>query len=190
MTTASEYLQRKRPNEATCDVLLNPALATEHARLRAEITDAEAEATRTNDRTPTITAARLKERLAELETNIRAETVTFRFQGCGTLRFREMLDECPPTPIDNRSGLDYEAAKFGPLLIAECAAEPTFTLDEARKLWAEWTDAEVSRVFNTAMAANRVVRDVPFTRDATGKTGTSERNSTTAPHEESHTGIS
>ena len=78
------------------------------------------------------------------------------------------------------------------MIIAASGVDPEWTLEEAQQIWddPDWGNGEVTHIYNTAMAANRTVRDVLFTLPVTEQTGSSDSNSITPPNEEYLTGIS
>lgn len=78
---------------------------------------------------------------------------------------------------------------FQPALIAACAVEPEFTVEQAREAWEEWTEFDADRLFLTAFHLNESPPAVAlgFTLPGSALISGSGQNSTTAPTEESPT---
>lgn len=115
-------------------------------------------------------------RLAE---QVEATRQTFVFEGIGRRQFNELLESAPPKEED----IEFDPDIFIPALLAAGCVEPGLTLEQAQRIYDEWTDAEVTALFLAAFGANRTARDIPFINAGTDTTQDSGSNSITAPVE-------
>ena len=130
----------------------------------------------------------LAAQLAEVRQQIEDDEIEFVFQAMPRNRYSDLLEEHPPSDEDKEAGLAFNADTFPPALIAECLIEPEgVDVQEATRIWAEWSDAECEMLLANAIAVNRSLKDIPFTKSDTGETASSDVSSTIAPIGESLT---
>lgn len=98
--------------------------------------------------------------------------------------YRALIDAHPP--LGDQKG-DWNPDTFPPALIAACAVEPEFTVEQATEAWETWETDEASRLFLTAFYLNEQAERLNFMLLGSAKTSGSEQNSTTAPPSESPT---
>ena len=98
-----------------------------------------------------------------------------RFRSIPRPDYRRLLDEHPP--VDEADNWNEDT--FPPALIAACAVEPPFTLDEATELWNTWDAGDAGQVFMAVWALNER-SSVGFISPGSAPTGGSGPNSNTA----------
>ena len=152
---------------ATARVLLRQDLLAEHARLDAELTQAIVDDEREN-RIPV--APQLMCALDELEAEIDAAKVEFRFRAIGKRPWADLLKQHPPTKDQQRAGLDHNPETFPAAAIAASCVEPTLTVDEAERLeralnasqfdvlWAKCIDANIGGTSDPKSSAAGLIR--------------------------------
>lgn len=179
-----EALAAKRPPAVEVRLVLDQSLVTAWEAASRAAMESERSSGKSND--PKIhAAARLAaDRLQEAKAAMLAAEVTFKFQGIGRKRFTRLLEAAPPTP---GSELEFDTDLFVAPLLAACAVDPSMTLEQAQTIVDDWTEAEVTKLFMAAWAANRMVKDVPFTEAASEPMRLSEQTWSTAALEESLT---
>ncbi len=182
---AAEIRKRKRPATVSLRLLLDGALRTEYDRLVAAAAVAERLAAKTNDRQVHIRRDELAAQVTELGEKMLDEQTTFVFSAIPRRDFNDLMaDAQPPRPEDDDADLPFDSSKFVPALLSACAVEPKIDEEFAAEIYNEWSDGEVTALFNAAYRANKEVRDVPFSVAGIGTTRRSDQNSTTAPNEE------
>jgi len=91
-------------------------------------------------------------------------TVTMVFQAISGYQFDQLKKDCKPTQEDKKAGLDYNAEKFAPKLIAATCIEPEMTEEDAQEIWEsdEWNRGERMQLFMAAMEVCTSGLNVPF----------------------------
>lgn len=176
-----DVLARKKPQRRSVPVLLEPDLAEKHALLLLDLRKAERVAVRSNDRDIQDAPVLIADAIEALEGEVEDATVTFVVEAVGAERWSELVGEHPPTPEQEAEGWPYDAESMGPMLLSESIVEidgepETVSEKQAAKIWNDWSDAERSVLFLAAVAVNREVRNVPFTRPVSRRTESSEKN--------------
>ena len=98
---------------------------------------------------------------AELETQMRAESATFRFQNIGDEAWSDLNAAHPPREgRENKE--NFNAATFPTALISAAATDPTMTVDQTKTLLNGFTLTQRNQIFASAYAANVRSVDVPF----------------------------
>lgn len=176
-----EVLDRKKPQRRTVPVLLEPDLAEQHARMLLNLRKAERAATRSNDRVVQDEPVSITEAIEALEIAVEDATVMFTVEAMPAQDWSDLVGAHEPTVEQKQDGWPYDAEGMGPPLLAasivEIGGEPeTVSEKEAAKIWNEWSDAERTNLFLAAVAVNREVRNVPFTKPASRRTENSEKS--------------
>ncbi len=164
--TIADVFDRKKDNTQRVPVLLDPDLREELKDLEAELATAvKYDDEHTNARRK---ATPVEKRLTELEERIAESRVVFKFRSIGREAYSLLLDEWKPRE-DNEDDADYgfDATEFPPRLLALSAVSPELTLDDARKIWNEWSESETTLLIVGAVTANKELVDIPFTRAGT-----------------------
>lgn len=157
----AELRKRKRLATRTCEVLLEPDLATRLQQLRKDLARQEALDAKTNDRD---LAPAIRREIDDVEQAIVDATVTFTFQALPRRDFVDLVESAPPKPSDVDDGLDFDPETlFAPLVAASCV-DPAMDVSDAEAIFAEWEDAEVTKLFATAYQVSKEARNVPFVR--------------------------
>lgn len=181
----AEIRARRRPATRTVRLLLDGDLRTEYDRLVVAAGVAERMASKTNQANIHHRSAELAEQVEGLAEQLRASETPFTFQAIPRVEFNDLLAESqPPRPEDEEDGLSFDSTKFVPMLLAACATEPELTIEEATEIFENFSDGEVTALFEAAWRVNKEVRDVPFSAAGTGQIPSSGTNSTTPPDEE------
>ena len=185
--TIADVFDRKRDNTKAVKVLLDPDLKDELAELERVLTAAEKyDDDHTNARKR---APKVEEQLDALELRVADARVTFKFKSIGREPYATLLDEFKPREgNDFDDELGFNADEFPPHLLALSGIQPEMDLEDAYKIWNEWSDSETMLLIMAAVAANKEIVDIPFTRAGTrmGMAFTG-KVSTTPPVEESPT---
>lgn len=170
------------------------------ASLRAEWEQAEAELVRarrdTNPQmlTGNADAARLAERVRELEDQMRAQTVHFRLRALPRADWARLVDENPKrdgNEIDSHYGFNHETFYDAVITAKDRAGVPAtivsvrdaedqivdFDVDEWSDLADEMTDQQYADFANAVMELNRGKVSVPFSRVASRMTTNSDEDS-------------
>lgn len=90
--------------------------------------------------------------------------VTLTFQAISGYQFDQLKSTCKPTQEDKKAGLDYNAEKFAPKLIAATCIEPEMTEEDAQEIWDSeaWNRGERMQLFMAAMEVCTSGLNVPF----------------------------
>lgn len=163
-----EVLKRRQPPTKSVRLLLDQTLSDRFQQVEREAGRAKMRAENSNDRQVQIDAAELARQADDLKQQIEDAYVTFTFQGISRVDYNELLEAHPPTEEHTAGGFEFDPDGFGPDLIAACSVDPEISPEQARRIWDEWTEAEVVRLFNAAYESNRVVKDVPFIAAGSG----------------------
>jgi hypothetical protein len=182
-----ELISRYSLPTRTVSVLLDQDLALEHAEAVKAASAARVAADNSNDRAVHQRADEALDRLLALEGRVEDASFDVTFRALPRKTYMGKVKAYPPTKQQARDGLEFDPEQFGPDLIASCAVEPALTREQAQTIWDTWDDAQVSKLFQAAYAANREIRPVPFGRGSTARANGSEPNSNTPPVEESPT---
>lgn len=86
------------------------------------------------------------------------------FQAVSGYQFDQLKSKCKPNAEDKKIGLDYNAEKFAPMLIAATCIDPEMTEEDAKEIWDsdEWNRGERMQLFMAAMEVCTKGLDVPF----------------------------
>jgi hypothetical protein len=136
---------------ATARVLLRQDLITRHAELEAELAEAIARDAVTNarDRAPTISR-----QLVELQDEIEAAKVGFKFRNIGRKAWADLLAAHPPTKAQKELRTDHNPETFPIAAMAAAIVEPEgFDEDGIRRLEAVLTDAQFTALWRACVDA-------------------------------------
>lgn len=180
-----DLLAKVKQREQVVPVLADPSLLEDRAAIEQELREARAYDRLHNEKD---TAPAVEKKLAKMDEKIESETIWFRFRGLPRREYLTLLTTFPPREgnlMDRRTGFDSD--EFPPHLLAACAVDPELSVEQARTIWEEWSDAMTTELVNAAVAVNREVVDVPFTRPASKRTTPKESSGSTQPTTESPT---
>lgn len=158
MASFADLERLRRPAVVTVTVQLDGTTQERVNGLRRRIADARAAAA-TGDSleafgvslkdAPTVTAD-LEAELVQVREAAKATEASFTFQAIGYAALEDIRMACPPTATQLAEDMQWNPDEFGPRLIAACAADPTLTDDEARRLWRDWSPGLVNTLYRAA----------------------------------------
>jgi len=173
---SAELLRRKKPRVRVVEVMLDDTDVTERDRLVVEIARVERqESWDGGDMASPLPA--LKQRLFDIEEQIRSNTAKITFQAVPRTAWQKMIDE-----LCDEDGTITEAFARG--IVQASATDPKLSVDEVDQIWDTWSAAETDALYLGAWRVNREVRDIPFTSDGIEQILNTVSKSTTAPNEE------
>lgn len=191
MAHISEIRGRKKPPQRRVRIPADDSLVDRYNKTVKEHDKAVRKQGMSNDPNDHRRVKELAGQMDDLRQRIENDEIEFVFQAMPRTRYSELLEEHPPSDEDKEAGLAFNADTFPPALIAECLIDPEgVDVKEATRIWAEWSDAECELLLANAIAVNRSLKDIPFTKSDTGGTASSEGNSTIARSGESLTAVS
>jgi hypothetical protein len=124
---------------------------------------------------PSSLAGSDRSRLDEIEAQVRADSIKFRFKALGRRALQKLTDAHPPRkdkPRDQLHGFDEDAATAA--LIRKCLVEPELSDEAVTELIEdELTDGQYEQLSNTVWALNRRTADIPFSLTGSAPTPSS-----------------
>jgi hypothetical protein len=119
---------------------------------------------------PTSLAGADRSRLAEIEAEVRADSVTFRFRALGRRALQKLIDDNPPRSGKSRDQmLGFNEDTATSVLIRKCLVEPELSDQAVTELIEdELTDGQYEQLSNAVWALNRRSADVPFSLTGSG----------------------
>lgn len=161
--TMEEIIRRKKPNRASCDILMDPDIKHRIERKQAEVDKLKSKiewakskrnAPSLADRGPREDEEKLtglEEELMELYELADEETVTFTFQDIGRLPYDTLIAQHPPTPeqikeyeaeakrmgmsLAEAGGLAFNPQTFPPALMAAASYEPEISAKQSIEIF-------------------------------------------------------
>lgn len=155
MTSFLDALAAFKPREKRVDLVADGPLLAEYEGLNAQLADAI-----NRERTSLADGSvphELAERVAALEPQIRAATVTFVVRAIGR-NAHSRLDAEHRTGDDGRLNM----ATFMPALVAACSVDPAMTVEDVTKLSDVLSQGQFLALFQAAFDACIEVDGVPF----------------------------
>ncbi len=170
---------------ATAKVLLRQDLVARHRELEAELAQAIARDASTNDpdRAPDIS-----QQIVDLQAEMDAALVEFRFRNVGKKAWADLLAEHPPTK-EQRDQLktDHNPETFPIAAMAASCTEPAgMTVEAVRRLEAALTDSQFTSLWRACIDANLGGVEVPKSLAAGRILQVNGRSANTAVREASH----
>lgn len=170
---------------ATAKVLLRQDLVARHHELDVELAVAIARDATTNERDQ---APAISQQLVELQDEMEAAKVEFRFRAIGKRAWADLLAKHPPTKVqvqqakDNKtSAWDHNPETFPIAAIAaSCIAPEGVDEDAVRRLEAVLTDSQFTVLWRAAVDANLGGVEVPKSLAAGAILRVSERSASSA----------
>jgi hypothetical protein len=111
-------------------------------------------------------AADLSAQMADVENEMKAHEVVFKFRGLSSKQYSDVLAQY--TDEDKKSetndGIDWKS--WPTALIAACAVDPVMTVEQAERLADTITHKQWDSLFACAFAVNRTDVSVPFSLSA------------------------
>jgi len=165
--TIAEVLGRFKPRELVVPLCLAGDLVAEHARLDAELSELKSwQSTGLADVDP---RRQIAERVAQLEDEMKAAEVEFRFRAIDRIAWSDLLAKHPPRKEPKEQ--QFNEATFMPALLAACCVEPVMTLDQATELLGMVSDGQAVTLFNGAWHVNEEQSSIPFSLAASAVRG-------------------
>lgn len=89
----------------------------------------------------------------EVEIELGGEQYSWKFQAISGTKLDALQMKYPPTKEQRARGLQFNADKFGPALVAACSVEPEISVEDAMEIWKseEWTTGELNTLFETCI---------------------------------------
>lgn len=186
-----EILQKKKPNQKTCDILLDSTLKGQIDQLEKELNRVSRGTHSLGGRTP----ATIQQEIDRLYDQAHESTVTFTFRDIGRKAYDDLISDHPPTPeqktdYKNNGGegtLAYNTETFPPALISACSTEPKISLEQATLICDDWSEGDITTMFFAALAACKERTTIPFGRSVSAATADSDLNLNTVLSGESPT---
>lgn len=169
---------------ATVKVLLRQDLVTRHAQLEGELAAAIARDAKTNDpdRAPDIA-----QQIDDLQGEMEAAKVEFRFRNIGRKAWADLLAAHPPEKQHKELKTDHNPETFPIAAIAASCSEPAGVDEGAvRRLEAALTDSQFTSLWRACIDANLGGVDVPKSLVAGRILQVNGRSANTAVLEASH----
>jgi hypothetical protein len=113
------------------------------------------------------------ERIRELEEEMRAAEVTFKFRGLGKNALKQLKGRFP---APEGSNLIWDVDAGAPALLSESAVEPKMTEDQATELLEQVSEGHADRMVGAAWLASTGSTQVPFSARASALTGSTDSN--------------
>ncbi|GLZ62880.1 hypothetical protein [Micromonospora sp. NBRC 107095] len=163
-----QLIKGARLPEDTVSLCLRADLVAEYERVQAEHAKAlEAAGDSLAGSGGAVQA--LDEQLTELRQEMTGSTLTLTLRALPSHHYQALMDEHPPRVTDEgvnpRDRLGFNSSTFFQALARTCLISPDLDDEDWEGLFGEdgaLTDAQVSRVCNTAYALNRKDIDLPF----------------------------
>lgn len=109
----------------------------------------------------------LKQRILDLQDEMAAATVDFRFRGLPRREWHAFIAEYPPRPGDaNDAAIGVDTSTFYEALIRKCLVSPVLDEGDWTSLLGSVSDRQFDQLSNKAWGVNRRDVDVPFSRAA------------------------
>jgi hypothetical protein len=145
---------------ATARILLRQNLLAEHDRLEAELADAMQGDTIEN-RLPQ--APIVSQQILDLETEIDAAKVEFRFRSIGHRAWADLMAAHPPTKeqVKVLGRIDHNPLTFPSAAIAASCVDPAMTVDDVAQLERLLNDTQFNLLFVRCIEANTGGMDTP-----------------------------
>lgn len=183
-----EIIRKKKPVRKWVDIPIDPEVTGELAVKENQLSDAENRLNRERMKAKTSTGKSLAEgssiqeiekEIERLEAELEAlweqsqdSIQRFWFEDIGKKAYDDLVSAHRPTAEQKQEWKDeggegvlaYNINTFPPALLAAAAISPTMTTEQADKIFEEWGNWEVIRLFNTAQAACAGISTVPKSR--------------------------
>lgn len=182
--TVDEFLGGYEPPRVTVYVTQRADLLAEHADLLRAYQVAQREDA-IEVRHPEAPA--IADRLAELETEIKASERPFVMQGLPAVEYRALISSkrCRPRKQDLDDKLDFNPDTFPVELIAASSHQPKIDPVQARQLYERLSDSQFGRLWQAAIAVNIGADDAPKSVRRSTVEGGGETSSSTPLNGES-----
>lgn len=127
---------------------------------------AEREADQRENRAPLHVAT--AQRILDLQAEMDASEVEFRFRGIGRKAYRDLLRAHPPTVAQSAEAagmklrLSFDEDAFPPALMTlSCLAPQPVTLDGFQAIWEDWTEGQVALLWRACLSVNQGSAETP-----------------------------
>lgn len=165
--TYDHLKSRKKPRFGYVPLVLDQEVGDEYDKVLKELKMQEAVQARRPSLETEESIEELKGRLEELEAELEAVTVVFKFRSIGGDRVDALIEEHPPTAKQRKKAEGKEGGEpswnpetFPQALVAACVVDPELSLEDVQDMWKsdDWTSPELNLLFTTAMGVNTAVR--------------------------------
>lgn len=145
---------------ATARILLRQDLLTQHQQLEADL-DAAIQADNAENRTPQAPA--ISQQILDLEAEIDAARIEFRFRSIGHRAWADLMAAHPPTKeqIKALGRIDHNPETFPIAAIAASCVEPAMTVDDVAQLDRALNDTQFNLLLVRCVEANTGGVDTP-----------------------------
>ena len=202
----ADILNKRKPNEKSCHILLDPTIKREIQELETALNKAIEAEHRENRKGKGLASSTSKaitgiqDQLTEVYERMEAVTQEFIFRDIGNKAYDEGLnaEENRPTPEQKQqwkeAGMDkeigplaYHTENFPVWLISETSYSPKITRTQARQIFNDWSEGDLELLFHTAIAVCKERTSIPFGKRDFVKTPDSDLKSLSAEMPESPT---
>lgn len=160
-----ELKKRKKPVVTKVPIAMDSEQADEYNEAYYELQDLKARLEE-DPRNKELVAeyATVKERVAKLREEVKANIAEFMFKSIGRRKFEDLLEECAATPKQKadaaKKGEDepsWDADTFPVMLMSAAIVTPEITEEEFYEIWEseDWNQAELMSLFLAALSVNQ-----------------------------------
>lgn len=191
----SEIMRLKKPNRRIAEIPLDSEITNKLSQLETDLdrtlTLLERERSRSRDQVGKSLAEggktiELQKKVDQIEAEMEklwgeaeGSIVKFVFQDIGRKKYDDLVTAHPPTKEQikeweeegGEGRLAYNVSSLPPALMAATAVDPEMTVEEATRIFDEWGNFEVTRLFAAAQAACIGVSSLPKSRRSQTDTG-------------------
>jgi hypothetical protein len=109
-----------------------------------------------------VLAVKIAKQMAEVEREMRDSTVIFILRGLSRSQWQEIVKENPPIEGVDEEGAEVNEESFVTAMIAQCCADPSMTIEQAKRLHDEVTDGQWQSLATAAWQVNKNTPTVPY----------------------------
>jgi hypothetical protein len=175
MASIEDLLAQARPVTRTARLCLRGDLIAAREDAERRLLAARVEDDRLNEPD---TAPGIAAEIVALEAEQDAASVEFKMQALSRTAWQSLVEANPPSEQEKEKDLDYGAG-FPAAAIAASCADPVMSLEQVNQLLDVISSAQFLKLWNTVMAVNLGVDDLPKSVAATATLRSSGERSTT-----------
>lgn len=164
--TMAEVRAARRPNRTSVEVCIRGDLVEQRDRLDKALQAMEKDRLAANALGVSEAERDRADQVAELESEIEANTVLFVFDALPRKEYRRLMAEHPPTQEEQDEAAEqgmraiYNNDTFPPALVHACLTEPSgATLEDVKDDYEEFNEGEWARLWAACLSANQGVAD-------------------------------
>lgn len=205
--TMSDIMQKKKPNQKTCRVLLNPELARPIELKMNELRIAKANEAHSGRSLADKSLLKIAQELEELITAAEPHYAEFTFQDIGRKKYDDLVLASPPTLAQKKiwetetggkkGNLSWNYEIFPPALISMASHSPKISLEQAQLIYGvsdedpegneAWGEGDLQLLLDTAIEVCKEMTSIPLSRRGIETITSSPSNSTSPLNGESLT---